>query len=90
MASPGILDLLLLLIAVLAVLLPATVAASSRTNVPILFETSLWPVSLLLGILLLAKLLFPPDGGLESGFWISLASVVFMAFFLWRSVDREQ
>lgn len=88
-SSPGFLDLVLLLIAVAAVALPVIVISSSRTNVPIVYETTLWTVSLLFSIVLLIKAVFPPDGGFETGFWLALAGIVLTSFSVWRSVARE-
>ena len=88
-SSPGFLDLILLLIAVAAVALPVIVISSSRTNVPIVYETTLWTVSLLFSIVLLIKAIFPPDGGFETGFWLALAGIVLTSFSVWRSVARE-
>jgi hypothetical protein len=88
-SSPGFLDLVLLLIAVAAVALPVIVISSSRTNVPIVYETTLWTVSLLFSIVLLIKAIFPPDGGFETGFWLALAGIVLTSFSVWRSVARE-
>ena len=88
-SSPGFLDLVLLVIAVAAIALPVIVVSSSRTNVPIVYETTLWTVSLLFSIVLLVKALFPPDGGFETGFWLALAGVVLTSFSAWRSVARE-
>jgi hypothetical protein len=88
-SSPGVLDLVLLLIAVAAVALPVIVISSSRTNVPIVYETTLWTVSLLFSIVLLIKAFFPPEGGFETGFWLALAGIVLTSFSVWRSVARE-
>ena len=86
--SPGSLDLLLLLIALAAILLPITVTLSARTDVPIVYETMLWTITLLFAVFLAVKLLFPPDAGFQSGYWLVLAGTVLMSFALWRSVGR--
>lgn len=87
--SPGFIDVIVLLIAVAAVLLPIVVASSARTNVPIVYETTLWTISLLFVIVLVVRIVFPPDGGHESGFWLAFAGTLAMSFCVWRSVDRE-
>ncbi len=89
LAEPGVLDVLLLIAALLAVLLPLVVSTSARTNVPIVYETGLWVFSLLLGLTMIIKVAFPPDGGFENGFWISLAVTVVLSLAIWRSVARE-
>ncbi|HRV59220.1 MAG TPA: hypothetical protein P5138_01185 [Solirubrobacterales bacterium] len=88
--SPGLLGVLLLLNGVFAFLLPFVVASSPRTNVPIVYETFLWTVTLLLTIVLLVKLAFPPDGGFDSGFWLALGATLVASLSLWRSVGRER
>jgi hypothetical protein len=88
-SSPGFLDLVLLLIALAAVALPVIVVSSSRTNVPIVYETTLWTVSLLFSVVLLVKAFFPPDGGFETGFWLAFAGLALTSFSVWRSVARE-
>lgn len=90
LASPGLLDVILLLVALAGTLLPLVVASSPRTNVPIVFETVLWTFSLLVGVVLLVKVAFPPEGGLEAGFWLALAGMLAMGLVLWRSVARER
>lgn len=89
LADPGVLDVLLLVAAILAVLLPLVVSSSARTNVPIVYETGLWVFSLLLGLIMIINLAFPPDGGFENGFWISLVVTIVLALAIWRSVARE-
>jgi hypothetical protein len=88
--SPGFLDVVLALFAVTAVLLPVVTASSPRTNVPIVYETFLWTISLLLVIVLVIKAVFPPDGGFGSGFWLVLAATLVTSLSAWRSVGRER
>lgn len=88
-SSPGLVDVLLLGAGVAAILVPVVVAASVRTNVPIVYETLFWIFSLLLALIMLIKVAFPPDSGYQSGFWVSLVGAVCLSFSLWRSVDRE-
>ena len=90
LASPGLLDLLLALIAVLAAVLPVVVASSARTNVPIVYETTLWTVSLVFGLIMVIKVAFPPDGGYEADFWLALMATLLTGVSLWRSVGREE
>lgn len=89
MESPGLLDLLLALAGALAAILPVVVGSSPRTNVPIVYETFLWVASLLLGLIMVIKVAFPPDDGYESGFWLALAATLLIGVSLWRSVGRE-
>lgn len=90
LSSPGVLDVILTVIALAALILPLIVARSTRTDVPIVYETTFWTITLLLGIVMIIKAIFPPEGGFGSGFWLALISTLTLAFVLWRSVDREQ
>ena len=90
LSSPGFLDVVLTLIGCAAILLPLVVASSLRTNVPIVYETFLWTISLLFGLVMIVRAFFPPDDGFGNGFWLSLAATLCLAFVLWRSVDRER
>ena len=90
LSTPGVLDVLLLLVGAAALALPVSVATSARTNVPIVYETTLWPLSGLLALILILKAVFPPDAGFQAGFWLALAGTFVMSFALWRSVARER
>lgn len=89
LAEPGLLDLLVLLAGLLALLLPVVVSSSVRTNVPVVYETSLWVFSLIVGLIMVIKLAFPPEGGFETGFWISHVAMLILSLAVWRSVARE-
>lgn len=86
---PGPLDILVLLTGICGMLLPLVVASSARTNVPIVFETILWTVSLFLIFIFAVKTVIPNDAGWDTGFWVVFAGIVTMGFFLWRSVARR-
>jgi hypothetical protein len=83
------LKLVLELVALAALLIPLVVALSAKTDVPIVWElfTSIFATVLL--VWLLVRLVFAPDAGLDTGFFIVLASVVLMNVAGWRSVARE-
>jgi hypothetical protein len=90
LSSPGFLDVLLLVVAAAAIVLPVSVAMSEHTNVPIVYETMLWSLSGLTALFMVVKAAFPPEGGFQSGFWLALAGTSAMSFALWRSVARER
>ena len=77
-------------LALAGILLPLIVAGSSRTNVPIVYETFLWTITLLFALVMIVKAFFPPEGGFGNGFWLALLATVVLSFTLWRSVDRER
>ena len=88
--SPGFLDVVLLLIGVFAAMLPVAIASSPRSNVPIVYETTLGTFTLLFAIVMVVKIVFPPDGGFDSGFWLALAAILVLCAADWRSAAREQ
>jgi hypothetical protein len=83
------LKLVLELVAVAALLVPLVVALSAKTDLPIIWElfTSIFATVLL--VWLLVRLAFAPDAGLDTGFFVVLASVVLMNVAGWKSVARE-
>lgn len=85
----GIFDLLLILGGVAALLVPVVVAKSRLTDVPVAWETLLWLASLLLLVVMLVRILTPPEGGHAGGFWLTLAGLVVVGLCGWRSVRRE-
>lgn len=85
----SLLKLLVLAMAVAALALPPVVASSSRTNLPISWETFLSTGALLVLVLLLLRLLWPPADGLDTGFFVVLAGTVLITAAGWRSVARE-
>jgi hypothetical protein len=89
LASPSVLKLLVLAAGLGAAALPLVVAFSVQTNVPIVWEVMLANGVSLVTLLLLVRLVFPPEGGLASGFFTVLAGSVLTLLAGWRSVARE-
>ncbi|MBK5111102.1 MAG: hypothetical protein JJE10_06995 [Thermoleophilia bacterium] len=85
----SLLDLLLLAIAAGGLMLPTVVARSNTTDVPITSETFLAFLATLAALILLLKIVWPPDGGLQEGFYLSLAGCLMMTVAGWKSVSRE-
>lgn len=85
----SLLDVILAVAAVSAVVLPVVLAVTTKTDIPIVFETFLSTLALLAAVLLMLKLVLPPDGGLESGFFLGLAGAVLLSWAGWRSTTRE-
>jgi len=89
LSQVSLLDLILAVVAVVAVLLPVILARSRYTNVPIVTETFVATMAVIAAILLLVKLIWAPDGGLRSGFYLGLAGSVLLAITGWKSTSRE-
>ncbi|HTU13768.1 MAG TPA: hypothetical protein VMF31_01100 [Solirubrobacterales bacterium] len=89
LAQLSLLDLILLAVAVVAVALPLVLARSRTTNVPIVTETFISTMAVIAAILLLIRLIWAPDGGLRSGFYLSLAGSVLLSIVGWKNTSRE-
>ncbi len=85
----SLLDVILGLAAISGLLLPVILAVTRTTNVPIVFETFLSTLAMLTAVVLLLKLVWSPDGGLKSGFFLSLAGAILLSWAGWRSTARE-
>lgn len=87
--DPSVLKLMAGLAGLAAVAVPIVVAASSKTDLPVVWETFLSTFMLLLVIILAVRLVWPPDGGLESGFFTIAAGSLVVTVAGWVSVSRE-
>ncbi|MGB0119468.1 MAG: hypothetical protein WBP55_00785 [Solirubrobacterales bacterium] len=87
--SIGLLDILLTLVAVMALVLPGIVAFSSRPNLPITFETLMSDLATIVTAILVIRLIWAPDGGVKAGFLLGLIASVLLTVAGWRSTSRE-
>lgn len=87
--SFSLLKLILEVVAVAAVLIPFVVALNSRVELPIIWELFTSMAAVIGIVVLIARLVLPPDGGLGSGFFVVLAGMVLLCVGGWRSVARE-
>jgi len=87
--SLSLLKLLLMVVGAAAVAVPVVVAMSSRNDLPVAWETLLAVAVTLVTLVLLIRLLLPPDEGLADGFFVVLAGSVLTVLAGWRSVARE-
>lgn len=88
-SSFSLLDLILALVVVGALALPVILARSSRTDVPVTYETFLCTLALVVLVVLLVKLIGQPEGGLQTGFYLALAGCLVLNIAGWKSVARE-
>ncbi len=72
-----------------ALAVPVVVAWSPRTDLPIVWETFLSTFMLLLVALLAVRLICPPDGGLDQGFFVVAAGCLLITVAGWASTARE-
>lgn len=85
----SLLRLLVLLAGLAAVAVPVVVASSPRTDLPIVWETFLSTFMLLLVLLLVVRLIWPPGEGLDSGFFTVAAGSLLITVAGWTAVSRE-
>lgn len=85
----SLLKLLVLLAGLAAVAVPPLVACSARPDLPVVWETFLSTFMLLVVVLLAVRLIWPPEGGLESGFFTATAGCLLITIAGWASVSRE-
>jgi hypothetical protein len=87
--SFSLLKLILELLAVAAVLTPVVVALCSKTDLPMVWELFTSIAAVIAVLILIARLIFPPDAGLGSGFFVVLGGAILLCAGGWRSVARE-
>jgi hypothetical protein len=85
----SLLKLLVVLVGAASAVVPAIVAFSSKTDLPMAWETLLAVAVTLLTLVLLVRLLLPPDGSMDDGFFVVLGGTVLTVLAGWRSVARE-
>ncbi len=85
----SLLKLLVLLAGLAAVAVPVLVASSSKTDLPVVWETFLSTFMLLVLVLLAVRLVWPPEGGLESGFFTVAGGSLLITVAGWAAVSRE-
>ncbi|MDQ2700179.1 MAG: hypothetical protein M3Y23_02495 [Actinomycetota bacterium] len=88
-SSVGAVDVILVLAGLGGALLPVVVARSRYTNVPIVTVTMVSDLATIALVVLLVKLVWPPSGGLKTGFFLGLAGAALLAISGWKSAARE-
>ena len=87
--SFSLLKLILELTALAALLSPFVVALTAKSDLPIVWQLFTSMAATLGVVVLLARIVFPPEGGLEHGFFVVLGGSVLLVFAGWLSVARE-
>jgi len=87
--SMSVLEVILTVVAIMALILPIVLARSRFTNLPISFETIMSDLATIAAVVLLIKLIFPPEGGAKAGFFLGLIGSVLLTVVGWRSTSRE-
>ena len=70
--------------------LPAVLATTRKSDVPVVWETFLAPVSSILFMILALKLLFPPEGGPGAGMVVVTVAMLFLTVTCWKTLSRER
>ena len=86
----SVLRLILALAGLAGLALPAVLATTRKSDVPVIWETFLAPVSSILFLILALKLLFPPEGGPGPGMVVVTVAMLFLTATCWKTLSRER
>jgi len=87
--SIGPLDVILLLAGLGGLLVPFIVARSRFSNVPVVSETLISELAMIVTLILLLRLIWPLEGGFKAGYFLGLAGAVLLTVSGWKSTARE-
>jgi len=88
-ASVGPLDLILAFAGLVGLLMPFIVARSRFSNVPVVSETLISELAMIVTLILLLRLIWPLEGGFKAGYFLGLAGAVLLTVSGWKSTARE-
>ncbi len=88
--SFSVLKGILVLVGVAALLEPAALFLTRKTDVPVVWQALLLLVVSPLALVMVGKAVLPPEGGFGIGFFLALAGVLLTAIGVWVTVSREK
>lgn len=88
--SFSVLKGILVLVGVAALLEPAVLLLTRKTDVPVVWQALLLLVISPLALVMVGKAVLPPEGGFGTGFFLALAGVLLTAIGVWATVSREK
>lgn len=86
----SVLRILLIIVGLAGLALPVVLGVTRKSDVPVVWEGFLAPVSSILFLILGLKLLFPPEGGAGSGMFVVGAAVFVLTAACWKTLSRER
>lgn len=88
--SLSVLKVILALAGLLALLEPVVLFATRKTDLPVVWETTLALIGSILILILIGKALLPPAGGFDLGFYVVLAGMFIATAATWTTLSREK
>jgi len=81
---------ILVLVGVAALLEPAVLFLTRKTDLPVVWQALLLLVVSPLALVMVGKAVLPPEAGFGTGFFLALAGVLLTAVGVWATVSREK
>ena len=85
----SVLKVLLLVAALIALLEPVILFSTRKTDLPVVWQTTLCLLGTALTLVLVGKAVFPPEPGFGLGFYVVLAGILVASAAAWTTVSRE-
>lgn len=85
----SILRVILVLTGLAGIALPLVLARTRKSDVPVVWEGFLAPLSSVLFLVLALKLLLPPGDGAGTGLFVVTAAMLALTVCCWKTLSRE-
>ena len=85
----SILRIVLVVVGLAALGLPVALRVTRKSDVPVVWETFLAPVSSVLFLILALKIIFAPAGGAGLGMFFVTVSMLVLTTSCWKTLSRE-
>lgn len=87
--SLSVLKAVLILFGVGALLEPVVLLVTRKTDIPVVWQALLLLLGTILSLVLIGKVVLPPEGGFGAGFYLALAGLLVATVGIWITVSRE-
>lgn len=85
----SVLKVLLLAAALIALLEPIILFSTRKTDLPVVWQTTLCLLGTVLTLVLVGKAVLPPEPGFGPGFYVVLVGILVASAAAWTTVSRE-
>lgn len=85
----SVLRFMVILVAIAGLALPVVLAATRKTDVPVIWEAFLAPVSSVFFLIVAIKILLPPEDGAGVGMFVAAAGLLVLTTSCWKALSRE-